>query len=274
MEEEKKIPLHERAMRHNLGKLRYDLVPRYALEQIAKVMTKGAEKYAPHNWKKGMPWSECEASLRRHLEAYAANIDFDEETGLYHLAHAAVNAMFLIEYYRTAPKFDDRPKPYLHLPKVVLDIDEVVCGWALGYKIRTGKEIQGTYWNSRYGFGKELAELAKDKTFWLDLPCIRKPDFVPHAYVSSRSIPVAWTEQWIESNGLPTSPVYHVPFDASKVETLKGIGAEYFLDDRFENFIEAEKGGICSFLMDAPHNRHYDVGYKRVHDLKLRNMIR
>jgi hypothetical protein len=264
----------ERADRHNKNKTRFDLVPKYALEQIAKVMTKGAEKYAPYNWAKGMPWSECEASMRRHLEAYASGEDFDPESGLYHLAHAAVNAMFIVEYYRSRPEFDDRPKGYLKIPKIVLDIDEVVCGWTEGYRKHTGKTLASGYWDSSYGVSADLKELAKDKEFWLGLPCIARPDFIPHAYISSRGIPVEWTMEWIEKNGLPTRPVYHVDWNHSKVDKLKEVGAEYFVDDRFENFVEAQKAGVCSFLMDAPHNQHYDVGYKRIKELKLKNIIR
>jgi hypothetical protein len=263
-----------RGLRFNTGKTLYHLIPPYPLEQIAKVFTKGAEKYAPNNWKKGMPWSEVEGSLIRHLEAYRSGEDFDSESGLYHMAHVAVNAIFLIDYYRSNPQFDDRFKSYLQLPKVVLDIDEVVCGWAQGYKQHTGKDIQSTYWDSRYGFSKELGELAKNKEFWINLPCIRKPDFVPHAYVSSRSIPVEWTQEWLEKNHLPCRPVHHVPFDASKVEVLKSLGTEYFIDDRFENFREATQAGICTFLMDASHNQHYNVGYRRIKDLQLKNIIR
>lgn len=268
------IKMGERADRFNTGKTRYDLVPKYPLEQIAKVMTRGAEKYAPYNWAKGMPWSECEASLRRHLEAYALGEDFDPETGLYHLAHLAVNAMFLIDYYRSNPQFDDRPKGYLKTAKIVLDIDEVVCGWTTGYEQKTGKQLKKGYWDSSYGVSKDLLELAKDKEFWLGLPCIARPDFTPHAYVSSRGIPVEWTQEWIEINGLPTKPVYHVDWNTSKIDVLKKIGAQYFVDDRFENFVEAQQAGICSYLMDAPHNQHHEVGYKRIKELKLKNIIR
>jgi hypothetical protein len=278
----------DRGLRFNDGKLMYDLVPPYPMEQIAKVFTRGAMKYAPHNWKKGMPWTEVTASLMRHLEAFRAGEDFDYDkncescktgnctnhSGLYHMAHVAVNAMFIIDFYRSNPKFDDRPKSYLKLPKIVLDIDEVVCGWAKGYEARTGKELQSAYWNSSYDINDELKELAKEKEFWVNLPCIRKPDFTPLAYVSSRSIPVEWTEEWIAKNGLPTVPVYHVPFNASKIETLQSIGAEYFVDDRFDNFVEAESNGITSFLMDASHNQHYDVGYRRIKELKLKHIIR
>ena len=37
--------------------------------------------------------------------------------------------------------------------------------------------------------------------------------------------------------------------------------------ERFKNFVELNNAGICCFLFDAPHNRRYDVGYKRIKSL-------
>lgn len=273
-EEKEKDKETARGLRFNSGKNQIQLIPEYALEQIGKVMTKGALKYAPNNWRKGMPWSEVEGSLQRHLALYKSGEDFDKESGVYHMAHVAVNAMFLIDYYRSNPQFDDRYKPYLNQRKIVLDVDEVVCGWAQGYREYTGHTLAANYWDSQYNTGEELNKLATNKEFWLGLPCIRRPDFVPHAYVSSRGIPVEWTMEWLEKNQLPCRPVVHVPWGASKVEELKKLGAEIFIDDRFENFSEAMRGGICSFLMDATHNQFYDVGYRRINDLKIRNIVR
>ena len=51
----------------------------------------------------------------------------------------------------------------------------------------------------------------------------------------------------------------------SKVDVLKEAGIDMFIDDRYENFVELNKNGICCFLMDMPHNRRYDVGYKRIY---------
>jgi len=263
-----------RAERFNKGKILWDLIPKYPLEQIAKVMTKGAEKYAPHNWCKGMPWSEVEGSLLRHFYAYQSGEDFDEESGLYHMAHVAVNAMFLIDYYRSNPQFDNRQHSYLKFPKIVLDVDEVVCDWQGGYRKFTGEKLEANYWDSSYNTTDKLNELASNKEFWMGLECIRKPDFIPHAYVSSRGIPVEWTKEWLESKGLPCREVIHVPWGSSKVEALKKLGAEIFIDDRFENFREVQNAGITSFLMDASHNRHVDVGYKRIKDLKIKNVVR
>lgn len=55
--------------RYNQGKTRYDLIPAFANEQYAKVLTVGADKYGEWNWDKGMKWTTIMASLKRHLHA-------------------------------------------------------------------------------------------------------------------------------------------------------------------------------------------------------------
>lgn len=39
----------EEGLRYNEGKVRHDLLEPYAINELAKVFTKGSEKYLPHN---------------------------------------------------------------------------------------------------------------------------------------------------------------------------------------------------------------------------------
>jgi hypothetical protein len=78
-------------------KLRYDLIPPTLLEDVARVLTFGAKKYEPNNWKKVDDPSRYTAALYRHLEAWRAGEITDQESGLSHLSHAATNIAFLIE---------------------------------------------------------------------------------------------------------------------------------------------------------------------------------
>ena len=95
-------------LRYNEGKLRYDLLPADALEELVKVYTKGAAKYAPRNWEKGMDWSKCFASLLRHAFSWAKGEDLDPETGCAHMAHVAWNALALVAYAKRSKGLDDR----------------------------------------------------------------------------------------------------------------------------------------------------------------------
>jgi hypothetical protein len=95
------------------GKLRFDLVPIRALEEVVAVYNYGARKYADRNWEKGMKWSRVWAAVQRHLCSFWAGENLDPESGLHHLAHAAWGCLALLEYARIHPTGDDRPIPGL-----------------------------------------------------------------------------------------------------------------------------------------------------------------
>lgn len=88
-------------MKHDQGKPRMDLLidgcPR-ALEAVAGILTFGAEKYADHSWQ-GVDRGEerYKAALLRHLTAVSKGEATDSESGMSHLAHAACNALFILE---------------------------------------------------------------------------------------------------------------------------------------------------------------------------------
>ena len=74
------------------------LIPPKAEEALARVLTFGAKKYAPDNWRK-VPDAQrryMDACLR-HLNAHRKGEGSDPETGESHLAHAACCVMFLLE---------------------------------------------------------------------------------------------------------------------------------------------------------------------------------
>jgi 5'(3')-deoxyribonucleotidase len=262
--------MKEEGKRFNEGKTRYDLVPTYAQEQYAKVLTVGAIKYAERNWEKGMKWSKVIASLERHIAAFKAGEDFDKETGLPHMSHAMCNAAFLVDYMKYYPQGDDRQHGYLRAPKIGLDVDEVLADWVGHWTKHHGQEMPES-WNFDRDIGAKFELLKDDKDFWMSIPVKTNPSdihFEPHCYITSRSIPQEWTEEWLDKNGFPTMPVYTIGLNQSKVEVAKESGIDVFVDDRFRNFVELNNAGICCYLFDALHNQRYDVGHKRIKSLK------
>ena len=89
-------------------KPRMDLLDAYATEELAKVLTFGAKKYAPHNWRKGISYARLIAAALRHIYAFARGEDIDEETGLSHMAHAMCCCMFLVWMAKHRRDQDDR----------------------------------------------------------------------------------------------------------------------------------------------------------------------
>ena len=99
-------------LRYNDGKLRFDLIPPDVLRELAKVLTRGARKYAERNWERGMKWSNCRASKERHWNDWLRGRRVDPESvkGMRTrtLAHEIVNTMFLLAYeLRGLRKLDD-----------------------------------------------------------------------------------------------------------------------------------------------------------------------
>lgn len=85
------------AVKHDEGKPRYDLIPPFALDLVAQVMTYGATKYGERNWEKGLKPERLFAALMRHSWAWMRGETIDPETKLPHLAHAAASVMMLID---------------------------------------------------------------------------------------------------------------------------------------------------------------------------------
>ena len=80
------------------GKLQYGLVPPLALRETVKVLTFGAEKYEPDNWKRvPEPNRRYFDAAQRHLWAYKEGEINDPESGVSHLAHALCCIMFMLD---------------------------------------------------------------------------------------------------------------------------------------------------------------------------------
>jgi hypothetical protein len=81
------------------GKPRYGLLPPLAMKATAEVLTFGAEKYEPDNWKH-VPESKTRYfdALERHVWAWKMGEQTDPESGMHHLAHALCCLMFLYEH--------------------------------------------------------------------------------------------------------------------------------------------------------------------------------
>lgn len=80
------------------GKARWDLVPYLALSRVVDVLTFGARKYAPENWRQlSEPRRRYFAAAMRHLIAWWRGERIDPESGLPHLACAISSLLFLLE---------------------------------------------------------------------------------------------------------------------------------------------------------------------------------
>ena len=257
---------NQEALRFNQDKIRLDLIPPELNVGVGRVLTFGAKKYAPHNWQKGLPYSNILASLKRHLTALEAGEDFDIESGERHSAHVATNIAFLMWNEQHRPDMDDRPHHFRKQLKIGLDVDDVLADFIGAYSQKYGEQTP-EFWNFDPQIKPRLEELKADKSFWMALRRKIEPSqlqFEPHCYITSRNIPTEWTKEWLYANGFPHREVYTVGLDSSKVEAARESGIDLFVDDRYENYLELNKAGITTFLLDSAHNKRYNVGARRI----------
>lgn len=112
-----------------LGKGRFDLISPFALFRLALIYEKGAVKYAPRNWEKGIPISRTLNSAIRHIVEHMMGMQ-DED----HLAQAAWNLIAIMHFEATMPELNDLPQ-YLD-PEIDFDITKIDPrdGWPIKKK--------------------------------------------------------------------------------------------------------------------------------------------
>ena len=84
-------------IKHDQDRIRHDLTLPMWLDAIGDVLTFGASKYSDDGWMTvpDAP-SRYYSAAMRHLLAWKGGARTDAESGLHHLAHAAVNVLFLL----------------------------------------------------------------------------------------------------------------------------------------------------------------------------------
>lgn len=88
--------------KYDQGKPQWNLLPWLAVEEVVKVLTFGAKKYAPDNWRRvADARNRYSAAALRHISAFMRGEEQDPETGLHHLAHATCCLLFLLELLDT-----------------------------------------------------------------------------------------------------------------------------------------------------------------------------
>ena len=85
-------------IKHDSKKPKMNLLPPKAIVEVAKVLTFGAQKYGPENWKELEDLqNRYLAGALRHIFAHMDGEQLDPETGLSHMAHALCCLLFKLE---------------------------------------------------------------------------------------------------------------------------------------------------------------------------------
>ena len=91
-------------LKFDSDKPQYSLIPPNILEEVAHVLTFGAKKYAPDNWK------QVDNAIKRYTDAHMRHTEAmrkgelnDPESGYSHASHAICCLMFIAELQRAKP---------------------------------------------------------------------------------------------------------------------------------------------------------------------------
>lgn len=248
-------------------KIDYSLLPPFGILEAHKTFTQKLENHDKNEWKQGIPWTEVLSSLKKNLCAFEAGQDYTE-SGLLCISEVVANALILADYYSSYPQGDDRIITPITKPIVGCDLDDVIFDFTGAYEQKFNTKLSD-YWNGDYNMKENLEELKKDKDFWVNMPLKNRPNFEIDFYCTARSIPVEWTQEAIQKHNLPKAPIYSLPWNVSKIDTLKELHTDVFIDDKFQTFKECKAAGIFCYLMDATTNQHYNVGHHRIYNLQL-----
>ena len=98
-------------MSYDQGKLRYDLLPAHAMNELALAATVGANKHGERDWERrpGLRWSMFFGAIMRHAWSWWKG-EIRDRDGQHHLAAVAFSALALIEYEHTNNGTDNRPR--------------------------------------------------------------------------------------------------------------------------------------------------------------------
>ena len=163
----------EKGIRYNKGKLRWRNFPKFLFRPVVEVGSWAEKrdgnpngKYPTLNFLKGLPVQDTLDSLERHLDKLSdPNIsDYDEETGLHHLAHVAWNALVALHYVDT--EYDDRELRNTETKQsneeIVDRINTALANQEKLYHVRKAPIMERTAEDKAFEFAEQYNKLNKN----------------------------------------------------------------------------------------------------------------
>ena len=133
------------------------------------------------------------------------------------------------------------------------DLDDTIFGFSQGY-LKRFKKFPKYDW----AITRNVTHiLIHERDFWVNLPVIRRPDFEPKLYCSSRVSNKRWSKKAIQINDLPNSPLYQIPgYHIPKSKYIKGR-VDVFIEDSPHQWKALNQAGIPCLLIDSPNNKEF-----------------
>lgn len=133
------------------------------------------------------------------------------------------------------------------------DLDDTIFNFSEGYIKRFKKWPKYDWAITR----NVVNILSKERDFWVNLSVMRRPDFEPKLYCSSRVNRKSWSKKAIEINDLPNSPLYQIPgYQIPKSKYIKGR-VDVFIEDSPHQWKALNLAGIPCLLIEGENNKEY-----------------
>lgn len=133
------------------------------------------------------------------------------------------------------------------------DLDDTIFDFTTGYLNRFKK-----FPNYDWAITRNVNNiLIKEREFWVNLPLLRRPNFNPKLYCSSRVNKKAWSKKALTINNLPNAPLYQIPgYNIPKSKYIKGR-IDVFIEDSPHQWKALNQSGIPCLLIDGVNNQNY-----------------
>lgn len=151
--------------------------------------------------------------------------------------------------------------------RIGLDLDGTICNFDKHYYNRFNKHpSESIDWTVTRNVNYILKY---DKSFWLTIPVLRKPNFIPACYCSVRVNNPRWTKDFLKRNDFPDAKLYQLKggWGTSKYNILKNK-VDVFIDDSIWNFEDLNSKGVKCLLITTDSNKDYNTPY-RVNSLDI-----
>jgi uncharacterized HAD superfamily protein len=186
-----------------------------------------------------------------------------------------------------------------HIPVVGIDLDGVLCDFntrmvsfvnAVAGTIHRPSDVTRYDYTECLGVTEEQVIQAFEEyvdgvpNFWKHIAATSSKNILSAAQISretnlyaitkrretcndARSVwetTIGQSRYWLEAYNIHVAGVVRVDYSKDKLNAIKILQCEYFLDDHPDTFVSCYNEGINIYLMDAPYNRHVDAGNRRI----------
>lgn len=153
--------------------------------------------------------------------------------------------------------------------KIALDCDDTLFDWRSAHEKKFGCIISKS---SESIISSQVNECKFDREFWVNLPLLERPNFIPYIYCTKRINPIQYTIDCIKKNHLPLRPIYQVQkFEDNKADFIRNI-CDVLIDDSYYNVMQCINSGFPALLITREHNKSINTPY-RINNLNYKEIL-